>query len=111
MNKPTRFYSNKQEKAVAKRTGGKQTANSGATAFSKGDVVAGNWLIECKTSTTVKASFSVKQEWLDKNQEEAFATSKRYNALCFDFGPDTPRYYAVDEKTFISALHALEKGE
>lgn len=35
MNKPTRFntryYSNKQEKAVAKTLEGKQTANSGAT--------------------------------------------------------------------------------
>lgn len=29
--RPTRFYSNKQEKKVAKAVGGKQTANSGAT--------------------------------------------------------------------------------
>ena len=33
MNRPTRFYSNKQEKKVAKAIGGKQTANSGATLF------------------------------------------------------------------------------
>lgn len=30
---PTRFYSNKQEKKVAKVVGGKKVANSGATAF------------------------------------------------------------------------------
>ena len=28
---PTRYYSSKQEKAVAKAIGGKQTPNSGAT--------------------------------------------------------------------------------
>ena len=30
---PTRVYSNKQEKQVAKAVGGKKVANSGATAF------------------------------------------------------------------------------
>ena len=100
MNRPTRFYSNKQEKQVAKVVGGRQTANSGATAFSKGDVSTSDWLIECKTSTSEKASFSIKRDWLDKNKEEAFAMNKNYNALCFDFGPDTSRYYVIDEKTF-----------
>lgn len=41
MNKPTRFYSNKQEKSVAKAVGGKQVSNSGATALTL-------MLIECK---------------------------------------------------------------
>lgn len=40
----TRYYSNKQEKKVAKAVGGKQTANSGATAFSN----LTNLLMECK---------------------------------------------------------------
>lgn len=31
--RPTHFYSNKQEKKVAKTVGGKQVANSGATSF------------------------------------------------------------------------------
>ena len=36
MNKQcNRYFSNKQEKHVAKAVGGKQTANSGATMFSK----------------------------------------------------------------------------
>lgn len=106
--KPTRYYSNKQEKAVAKAIGGRQTANSGATAFSKGDVVAKDWLIECKTSTEAKASFSIKREWLMKNAEEAFAMGKDYNALCFDFGNGSKRYYVMDEKTFIQAKEAME---
>ena len=107
MNKPTRFYSSKQEKAVAKAIGGKQVANSGATAFSKGDVRTADWLIECKTCTTEKKSFSIKKEWMEKNREEAFAMNKDYNALAFDFG-DGNNYYIVDEKTFIRMKEALD---
>ena len=109
MNKPTRFYSNRQEKAVAKKIGGRQTANSGATTFSKGDVRTDEWLVECKTTTcSTKASFSIKKEWLEKNREEAFAMGKSYNTLCFDYG-DGKRYYIVDERTFIKMKEALEE--
>lgn len=108
--RPTRFYSDKQEKKVAKAINGRQTANSGATAFSKGDVKTENWLVECKTCTTKKKSFSIKQEWLDKNQEEAFAMGRQYSALAFDFGTGN-NYYIVDEKTFIKMKEALEKWQ
>ena len=111
MNRPTRFYSNKQEKAVAKAIAGKQVANSGATAFCKGDVKAENWLVECKTCTSAKASFSIKREWLTKNKEEAFAMGKDHNALCFDFGNGSQRYYVIDEKTFIKMKEALDVYE
>lgn len=110
MNRPTRFYSGRQEKAVAKAVGGKQVSNSGATAFNKGDAITENWLIECKTSTTAKASFSIKRDWLDKNREEAFAMGRPYNALCFDYGNGGKRYYIVDEKTFVKMKEALENG-
>ena len=100
MNRPTRFYSNRQEKAVAKVLGGKQTANSGATDFVKGDVLADDWLIECKTTCKEQTSFSIKKAWLEKNREEAFGMGKHYNALCFDFGDNGNRYYVIDEKTF-----------
>ena len=99
--KPTRFYSNKQERKVSKAVSGRQTANSGATAFQKGDVITDQWLIECKTSTSQKKSFSIKEDWLIKNQEEAFAMGKNYHALCFDFGPDNNmRYYVITEREF-----------
>lgn len=99
--KPTRFYSNKQERKVAKAVSGRQTVNSGATAFQKGDVITNQWLIECKTSTSQKKSFSIKEDWLIKNQEEAFAMGKNYHALCFDFGPDNNmRYYVITEREF-----------
>lgn len=95
----TRYYSNRQERKVAKAVGGRKTANSGATDFNKGDVVTANWLIECKTCTSEKKSFTIKKDWLDKNKEEAFACRKEYNAVAFDFG-GKDNYYIIDEQTF-----------
>lgn len=109
MNKPTRWYSNKQEQKVAKTIGGKQTANSGATKWSKGDVRTDNFLIECKTCEKEKKSFSIKKEWLDKNREEAFSMGKPYSALTFDFGDAGKRYYVIEEKLFKQLLKHLEE--
>lgn len=100
MRYSNRWYSNRQEKLVAKALNGRQTSNSGATAFIKGDVLTDDWLIECKTATTEKVSFSIKKAWLEKNKEEAFAMGKSNSALCFDFGDNGTRYYVIDEKTF-----------
>lgn len=108
MKHPTRWYSNKQEKTVAKLVQGKQTANSGATAFSKGDVKNDLWLIECKTLTEPKKSHSIKKEWLEKNAEEAFAMNKPYNALAFDFG-DGDNYFIIDAKTFRKIVDILNE--
>lgn len=112
MNKPTRFYSNKQEKAVAKALGGKKVANSGATAFYKGDVETSDFLIECKTTTaTLKASFSIKREWLEKNKEDAFGMGKHRSALAFQFGENEPNYYVIDEKQFKEYVFLLKEVE
>lgn len=106
--RPTRWYSNRQEKKVAKELGGKKVANSGATAFNKGDVILDDWLIECKTKTKESDSFTIKRDWIVKNQEEAFAMRKPYAALAIDFG-DGDQYYLINEKIFknllISYLH------
>lgn len=112
INRPTRFYSRAQEKQVAKAVGGKPTANSGATSFVKGDVVVGSdWLLECKTCVESKKSFSIKKEWLEKNKEEAFATNKANSALVFNFGPNEPNYYIIDEKTFKQVMNILKEDE
>ena len=108
MNRPTRFYSSKQEKKVAKVLGGKTVSNSGAPAFVAGDVTLNDWLIECKTTTaTSKASFSIKKEWLEKNKEEAFAVRKQHSALAFRFGADEEDYYIISEKEFKNYLELL----
>ena len=111
MNRPTRYYSKQQEKKIAKAVGGKRQANSGATAFQKGDVITDQFLIEAKTKTTDCKSFTVKEDWLLKNEEEAFAMGKQASALCFDFGPGAnKRYYIISERMFELLKTALEEG-
>ena len=104
----TRYYSSRQEKKVAKKLGGKQVANSGAPAFVAGDVCTDLFLIECKTSTTLKKSFTVKREWFEKNKEEAFAMGKDYNAVVIDFG-DGEQHYIIDERLFKKLLTYLKE--
>lgn len=108
MNKPTRYFSSKQEKRVAKTVGGKQVANSGATKFSKGDVRVGKkFLIECKTCTKEQKSFTMQREWFDKNEEEAFALGYENSCVVFDFGDGVDRY-VIDEKLFKRLLEYME---
>lgn len=106
----TRYYSKRQETKVSKVVGGKRTANSGATAFQKGDVITNDWLIECKTKIKDCSSFTIKEEWLLKNEEEAFAMGKNNSALCFDFGANTnKRYYVISERLFEILKNYLEE--
>ena len=109
--KSTRYYSGRQEKEVAKVLKGKVVANSGAIPFGAGDVLADNWLFECKTMTEEHKSFSIKRDWLKKNKEEAFAMGRGFNALVFDFGDGGDRYYVVDERTFKILKEAYENDK
>ena len=110
MNKPTRYYSKRQEKRVAKAVEGKRQPNSGATPFYKGDVITDQFLIECKTKTADCKSFTIKEDWLLKNEEEAFAMRKDNSALCFDFGPSAnKRYYIVSERLFNILKNYIEE--
>lgn len=100
-NKPTRFYSSRQEKEVASQNNGKVVSNSGATRFDKGDVITNHFVVECKTKTEISKSVSIKKEWLDKAQEDSFSVPGIMRwALAFNFGPGTPNYYVIDERTF-----------
>lgn len=98
--KATRYFSHRQESKVAKTVGGKVVPNSGAIKFGAGDVNTDLFLLECKTCMTEQKSFSIQKDWLEKNKEEAFAVGKDYHALVFNFGPDMPNYYVIDEKLF-----------
>lgn len=109
--KPTRYYSAKQEKAVAKAIGGTQTPNSGATPWQKGDITTDQFLIECKTKTSPSNSISIKKEWLDKNEAEAIFVGKPYTALAFSFGPDEKSYYIIDEYLFETLLAILKENK
>lgn len=63
-----------QEHRVARAVRGRRQRGSGASMYAKGDVVAPQFLLECKR--TVHASLSIKKAWLDKIAAEAAAAGK-----------------------------------
>ena len=110
--KPPRYYSNRQEKAVAKEIGGKQTKNSGATLFQKSDVYTDLFNLECKTKTTNSDSISIKREWFEKQIKENIQMGKKYSAIVFNFGPDAPyneNHYIIDEYLFLALQEYLKE--
>lgn len=105
--KSTRFFSSKQEKKVAKTLQGNTTLNSGATSFQKGDVIANDFVIECKTKVEPSKSIAIKKEWIDKQRTEALAMRKPNWAIAFNFEPNGENFYIIDEKTFKNMLDLL----
>lgn len=106
-----RKYSNKHEKATARKIGGRVQPNSGATNFMKGDVSTPFCLIDCKTVASEKKSVSIKHEWLRKIQEEAFAMGKSMAAICFNFEPGGENFYVISEKEFKLLQEKMEEIE
>ena len=107
----TRFYSSRQEKAVAKAVDGRQSKNSGATLFDKSDITTDLFTIECKTKVKNSDSISIKREWFDKQIKESIQMGKRYSSIVFNFGPDKPyneNHYIIDEELFRELLDYLQ---
>lgn len=107
----TRELSSIQEKNVAKELGGHRTANSGATAFSKGDVVLRDCIVECKTKATETHSFSVSLDWLKKLEEERIEMGKAIAALAISFDVGKSSYYVIDQKTMKLLLELQAGGD
>ena len=96
----TRYYSSRQEEAVAKLLDGYRNSSSGSGNFSKSDVIvkSASLGVECKTCLEEKASFSIKKEWLEKNKNETLSMRLDNSCLAFNFGPDQKNYFIIDEK-------------
>ena len=109
-NKPTRFYSKKQESEVAKSLGGRRQPNSGATPFQKSDIVLEDFAIECKTKTKQSESITIHKSWLEKNEYESLFLGKKNSALVFDFGIDTKRYVIISQELFEELLEKKNSG-
>lgn len=108
----TRYYSDMQENYIAKITQGKKTPGSGGTKFGGGDVKVTidkytSMLIEAKTTTEPKESFSIKKAWIEKVKEQSFEQGCELYALAFRFGPYDDDYYVLDEKQFLEYLELL----
>lgn len=110
----TRYYSNKQEEYLSKLLNCYRQSNSGAGIFNKGDLINKNasLLIECKTVTKDKDSFSIKKEWLIKNKQEAFSQGLENSCLAFNFTSDGKNnYFVIDETLFIDFMEYLKNKE
>ena len=107
----TRYYSSLQENYVAKLFDGYANSSSGSGNFSKVDVIvkSASLLVECKTTLNEKESFSIKREWLTKNKGEAFAMRLDNSCLAFNFAPNTPNYYVIDEKMMKFLVEKLKE--
>ena len=108
-DRPTRFYSKRQEEQIAKSLGGSRQPNSGATSIAKGDVLVDDWVIEAKTKVTPSETIVFHEDWLKSVEEERKDMLKSYAAVCFSFGNGV-NYYAMDEKTF-KFLLSISRGE
>jgi len=77
MDKPTKFYSEKQENLIAGFLGWKTVAASGARSFNQGDIKSDRFLGECKTHTESKDTVFFLSEVWKKINMEAFSNSRR----------------------------------
>ena len=107
----TRYYSDIQEKDICKKMNATQQPNSGAGHFRKGDCVnyIASLLLECKTCTKDKDSFSIKKEWIEKNREEAFTQRVFNGCIAFNYGPNQENYFVIDENLMKFLVEKLEE--
>lgn len=106
----TRDYSNKQERYIARITGGKIQPNSGGTKFGGGDVHTEKFFIEAKTPTKEQTSFTIKKDWIIKMREQAFEQGKEEAVLAFRFSPDDKTdMYVLNERQFLEYLRFKEQ--
>ena len=104
----TRTYSDAQEQYIAKHFNGRVTSNSGGTKFGGGDVLTKSFLIEAKTTETPKKSFSVKKDWIEKAEEQAFEQGKSYSTVAIQFEPEGKNYFVIDENCFRMLQEVIE---
>lgn len=98
-----------QEERVAKLFNGKRTPQSGGGKFVLGDVISEDFLVECKTSVTVKDSYSVKREILKKADEQRREMGKELYALAFSFG-DEEDFFVINKKAMSRFLYLQQEA-
>ena len=105
----TRFFSDKQEKHIAKVTDVKVQSNSGGTKFGGGDVHTNKFFIEAKTPAIERKSFTIMKDWIEKMKEQAFEQGKEEAVLAFRFSPDDKTdMYVLNEHQFLEYLRYKE---
>lgn len=113
MNKENEFTSTRDlskyhENNVARILHGSRQPNSGSTPFLKGDVIAGDWIVECKATMKPTSSIAIRKDVIDKLEEERKQMLKLYKAVAVSFDCGKTSYFVVDERTMKRLLEALE---
>lgn len=83
----------------------RQQMASGALWFAKSDVVTDLFQLEAKTRATPSKSITIKEEWHNKIEQEAFE-SRKIGALVYSFGGNTD-YFALRDKDFFALVEEL----
>lgn len=78
---------------------------SGSIWFAKSDVISDLFQIEAKTRAKSSKTITVKKEWLDKIELEAFESNKT-PATVISFG-DTTDYFIIRDKDFLTLVEEL----
>lgn len=94
----TKYFSNKQEKDVAKKFNARQVIASGAIWFSKADVRNSEYLIECKTTGNTYYSLTAKV-W-EKIEREAIKDHMRTPLMVIDLEHGKDRIIVFRPKDF-----------
>ncbi|ATO48536.1 hypothetical protein P4V86_03230 [Brevibacillus laterosporus] len=85
----------------------KRVMASGALWFAKSDVVTPLFQIEAKTKARNSKSITLKKEWMEKIEQEAF-DNRKIPALVFSFG-DSTDYFVLRDKDFYAMVEELSE--
>lgn len=110
MEKPTKFYSSKQETIVSEYLGWNRVSASGARPFDKGDIRSDIWLCECKTRTHKNKRYKISHFDWSKIVAESTSCMKR-PIMVVDAGVQDVQYeVCILEKKFCDGIEHVESG-
>jgi hypothetical protein len=95
--------SKRQEKAIAKKIGGRVTSASGAFLHDKGDVVKKR-VVRIEAKRTDKDRLTIKREWLKKIRAEAGI--EEIPAMNIEIGDEN--WFIIREREFLELIDWIE---
>ena len=97
--KANTYHSRRQEKRSAQQGGGRQVIASGALPGRKGDVVLRDWMLECKTTSTLSYRFT-KHEW----QSHCIDASLAGRKPAFEISLDGEELIVISREEFFNLI-------
>lgn len=106
-DKPTKFYSTKQEKLIAKELGGYPIGGSGAAPCAPGDVRTYDWLVECKTHTEPDHSIFFSASVWSKIKNEATGMHRKPVLIVDDGSQTVSRTWCLCKSSHLNLGNAI----